>query len=276
MKNISIRKAIGVCYLGVSIVFTPVLLSINKSLDTLFLDKYTPLFIIGIIFIILSLLSSALWITTYSNLTKKLGYVISFLLFLAQAQAAIIFPNSFNTPLIYFSFLFFSLTPMAFLSLLSYSPITLADKNHKIIDTLDSEMLKNDKKEVNDISYFWTVNRIYSTTIFVFSTVFFLAFIESFFTKVKDSGIDYYSLSFFIFGYSMSLLFFKKPRWAKVIFVIIACIVLILILVLFAGNFFIKSELDNENIVALIGVSILIISLILILLSKEAKMEFER
>ncbi len=224
MKNISIRKAIGICYLGLGFVFASSAYSVQKLISEFSLSPFTLLFAVAFSCAFLCFLSFILWTFTYSLLAKYLGYLVCLSIISIYSSASSIDNSIHSFKNIQAMPIFLGL--IAFLSLLSSSPIGFADKKRedKNIDTLDSDMLYDERQRTIKAPYFWSINRIYSVTLAILSFPFLvMAMYSSNFSK----GFSYWEASTLFAINVFAVLFWLKPKWAKIIFIILSSIALI-------------------------------------------------
>ncbi|WP_338766963.1 hypothetical protein WAF17_04870 [Bernardetia sp. ABR2-2B] len=272
MKNISIRKGIGICYLGLSLIVISSAISLNKLIEDLASSPFTPLFIVIVICAALCFLSSVFWITTRSFITRYLGYLISFCILLV-VYIGVSFNNEFGYAFKNLEAIPVFLSAIIFLSLFSYSAIGFLDKKQKQknIETLDSQMLYENEQKTNQLNYFLSINRIYSITIAAFALPLLMI---SIFSPSIVKGITTSEIAL-LFVSIIATLFWLKPKWAKIMFIILSSIVLIGGVILIFMSIFGSLAMGVEGMITAFGICVLILGLILILISKEANAELK-
>ncbi|WP_338814206.1 hypothetical protein V9L05_02170 [Bernardetia sp. Wsw4-3y2] len=275
MKNISIRKAIGICYLGLSLISASAAFSVDKIIVKLGSSPFTLLFVVIVICAALCFLSFTLWTITRSLITRYLGYIISFSIFLVYIGAA--FSNEYAHSFKDLEAIPIFLSPVTFLSLFSYSKIGFLNKKRKDenIEILDSEMLHEEEDYSKKHFYFWSVSRIYATTIFVFALP---LLVISIFSPSIIKGVATSEIAL-LFVNIIATLFWLKPKWARIIFIILSSIALIGGVIFIFAAIFGSVGMGVEGLITAFGMCVLLLGLILILISKEAKaelIEFEK
>lgn len=277
MKNISIRKAIGLSFLGISILFASSAFSLKLIIEDLYSNPITPVFIVVVICAILCFLSFVIWTFTHSLSSRYLGYLSSF--FILLVYSVVVLEQNFASSLKKIEIFVVFFTATTFLALISYSSIGFPakKKKQKELEVLDSQMLYEDNYLSKKDSYFWSINRIYSITIAIIAFPWLLIALYSS-NSVKNSGNSWEIIMIFTANI-LAVLFWTKPKWAKIIFILLASIALVFGLGLIILSFFGKGYLKIEGVISAFGICTLFLSLILILLSKEAKrelIEFEK
>ncbi|WP_375559540.1 hypothetical protein ACE193_17630 [Bernardetia sp. OM2101] len=272
MKNISIRKAIGLCYLGLSFLSVFSAFSLSKAIETFASSPFMPLFVVLVICSFLCFLSFILWIITDLLITRYLGYLVSFC-FLVMIFFGIFFNNKFGYGFEDLKIIPFLLSIIAFSSLFSYSKIAFVDKKqkHEEIETLDSDMLFESAGKNKKLFYFWTINKIYCITLATFSLPFLLM---AMYSSNFSTTISYWEVPS-LFANVFTVLFWLKPKWARMIFIVLSSIALVLGIILILAFTFGYAALRTEGLLAVLGICMLILGLILILLSKEAQAELK-
>lgn len=277
MKNISIRKAIGLSFLGISILFASSAFSLKLIIEDLYSNPITPVFIVVVICAILYFLSFVIWTFTHSLSSRYLGYLSSF--FILLVYSVVVLEQNFASSLKKIEIFVVFFTATTFLALISYSSIGFPakKKKQKELEVLDSQMLYEDNYLSKKYSYFWSINRIYSITIAIIVFPWLLIALYSS-NSVKNSG-NYWEIIMIFTANILAALFWTKPKWAKIIFILLVSIALVFGLGLIILSFFGKGYLKIEGVISAFGICTLFLSLILILLSKEAKrelIEFEK
>lgn len=274
MKNISIRKAIGLLYLGLTVLFISSIYSVYSQYpiqleDFLEWNIKTALFVIAPLCLLSCFFSSIFWLFTQSISSRFLGYATSILILLMCVVGFTIEDYVSTVSGI-------ALGIVVFLFFISYSRIGFPNQKEKSMNSkiLDSDLFKDDNSSTNISPYFWFLHRIYAITIF--SCV--LPLLLQIFDDLDNLG-DILGLNW-VFGVILLLHMFAvflwlKPVWGRWIAVIMMSII-------FAGSlfFFFSRTFGTfqSTVIAIfggIGLCILPLSFLLILISKEAKAELE-
>lgn len=269
MKNISIRKGIGLLYLGLSIVFTSAAYSTQKVVES----SSSPYFITFVLMSILSficLVSFAIWFFTKTALSKGLGYFISILIILTYFTLYVKFSFSSNGKIVAF---FIFLGTSLFLFLISHSKISSSNRNefvenNKILDSQVFDVASSYKIP----NYFWSVSRIYAITLAIFNLPLFMMALYS---SNAVKGYSSWEVGIFLFFSIIAALFWIKPKWGKWIFTKIIILTCIVSLVIASSYITGLTQIKLEGFITSTGLCLLSLGLLLILISKEAKAELE-
>ncbi|WP_338762172.1 hypothetical protein WAF17_17045 [Bernardetia sp. ABR2-2B] len=204
-------------------------------------------------------------------LAKKINYLVSFSI-LIQYLVVVVVVQKMKVALALGLLLF---SPMLFIFLLALSKVGIGSKVYELDNDniLDTDFLKS-SKTVPKHNYFLKINRIVATLFFMFAI---MMVINNVFNKLPNVFIPIYTTLFVLCG--LLLIFPKIGSWVSSIFSLMTGIGVFGFVVY---NLFFKNNDTSsfENIVfgvsTVFSVSLFLIGIAMLLLSKEAKEEWKK